>query len=96
VAIDRFHVIQLLNRAVDQARKIIRESLSDHQRRHLMHDRFLLLKRHRDLKEGDLLILEAWLNQFPQLQAIYLCKEAFADIYEFPSLEEAVVLQRQS
>jgi transposase len=54
-----------------------------------MHDRFLLLKRHRDLKESDLLILEAWLNQFPQLQAIYLCKETFADIYELPSLEDA-------
>ena len=89
VVIDRFHVIQLLNRAVDQARKDVRESLSDRQRRQLMHDRFLLLKRHRALKERELLILEAWLNQFPQLQAIYLCKEAFADIYELSSLEEA-------
>jgi transposase len=89
VVIDRFHVIQLLNRAVDRARKEIRESLSDRQRRQLMHDRFLLLKRHRDLKESELLILEAWLNQFPDLQAIYLCKEAFADIYESPSLAEA-------
>jgi transposase len=89
VVIDRFHVIQLLNRAVDQARKAIRDSLPDRQRRQLMHDRFLLLKRHRDLKESELLILEAWLNQFPELQAIYLCKEAFANIYELPSLEEA-------
>lgn len=89
VVIDRFHVIQLLNRAVDQARKAIRESLPERQRRQLMHDRFLLLKRYRDLKEREVIILEAWLNQFPQLQAVYLCKEAFADIYELPCLEEA-------
>jgi transposase len=90
VVIDRFHVIKQLNTVVDQARKAFHATLSDRQRRQLKHDRFVLLKRYRDLSERELLILEVWLNQFPELEAIYTCKELFADIYEVQSKPEAL------
>jgi transposase len=57
VVIDKFHVIKQLNEIVETVRKGIRRELSERKVRQLMHDRFLLLKRPRDLSERDRLIL---------------------------------------
>jgi transposase len=92
VVIDKFHVLKMLSEVVETVRKEIRAQLSDRQRRELMHDRFLLLKRPRDLSERDRLILEAWLGSFPRLKAVYERKEEFYDIYEARSEEQALKL----
>ena len=90
VVIDKFHVLRMLSQAVEATRKEIRATLSDSQRRTLMHDRFLLLRRKHDLSEADLLILESWLGAFPRLQAVYECKEAFYTIYDALTYEDAL------
>jgi len=88
--VDKFHVMKLLSGCLETVRKDIRKSLTDKQRRTLMHDRFLLLRRPHDLDEHDTLVLEAWLKNFPRLEAAYLLKEDFYSIYDAPTLEEAL------
>lgn len=89
IVVDKFHVVKLANGAIEQVRKTVRASLSDKQRRMLMHDRFILLRRRKDLKEKDVLILETWIENFPVLGAAYALKEAFYEIWEAPTQEEA-------
>jgi transposase len=89
IVVDKFHVVKLANGAIEQVRKTVRSSLSDKQRRTLMHDRFILLRRRKDLKEKDVLILETWIENFPVLGAAYILKEAFYEIWEAPTQEEA-------
>ena len=47
IVIDKFHVVRMANYGVERVRKSLRARLSA--RRGLMHDRFVLLKRERDL-----------------------------------------------
>jgi transposase len=90
LVVDKFHVLKLLSGCLETVRKDIRKSLTDKQRRTLMHDRFLLLRRPHDLNEHDTLVLEAWLKNFPQLGAAYRLKEDFYSIYDAPTHEEAL------
>jgi transposase len=89
---DKWHVLKLLHKCLEAIRKEIRASLTDRQRRTLMHDRFLLLKRPRDLDEHETLVLESWLKNFPRLETAYRLKEAFYGIYEATTEEEAFQL----
>jgi transposase len=90
VVIDKFHVVKQLNEIVEKVRKEIRSTLTDRQRRGLMHDRFILLKRERDLDEKERLIMESWFSAFPRLGAVHTCKEAFYHIYEATTQEDAI------
>jgi transposase len=81
VIIDKFHVVRLVNQAVETIRKELRASLSDRQRRGLMHDRFVLLKRRHDLDERERLLLETWTGMYPRLQQAYEAKESFYDLW---------------
>ena len=90
VVIDKFHVLKQLSEAVERVRKEVRATLTDRQRRTLMHDRFLLHKRHADLTAQQLLILESWPGQFPALSAAYWRKEDFYKVYEARTHEEAI------
>lgn len=90
LVVDKFHVLKLLSGCLEAVRKDIRKSLTDKQRKTLMHDRFLLLRRPHDLDERETLILEAWLLNFPRLETAYRLKEAFYAIYEAPTEEAAL------
>jgi len=90
IVIDKFHVVKQLNEIVETVRKEVRGTLSERQRRTLMHDRYLLLKRERDLEEKDRLIMESWFATFPRLGAVHACKEAFYSIYDASTQEEAL------
>jgi len=92
LVVDKFHVLKLLSGCLETVRKEVRKSLTDKQRRTLMHDRFLLLRRARDLDESDILIVEVWLKNFPRLETAYHLKETFYDIYEAQT--EAAALKR--
>ena len=72
----------MANAALDAVRKSVREGLTPTQRRKLMHDRIILLKRKKKLEPDKRLILDVWLGQFPRLQAAYDLKEDFFDIWE--------------
>jgi transposase len=82
IVIDKFHVVRMANAALDAVRKSVREGLTPTQRRKLMHDRFILLRRKKDLEPDKKLILDVWLGQFPQLQTAYDLKESFFTIWE--------------
>ncbi|QBG99172.1 ISL3 family transposase [Xanthomonas oryzae] len=90
IVIDKFHVVRMANDAVEKARKALRVTLTPPQRRGLMHDRFVLLKRQRDLTDKDRLNLDGWTKNYPALGEAYRAKEAFYGIYEAESPEDAV------
>lgn len=90
IVIDKFHVVRMANDAVEKARKALRAALTPPQRRGLMHDRFVLLKRQRDLTDKDRLNLDGWAKNYPALGDAYRAKEAFYGIYEAESPKDAV------
>ena len=82
IVIDKFHVVRMANDAVEKVRKSLREQLTPKQRRGLMHDRFVLLKRERDLNDRERLLLDGWTANYPELGTAYKLKEGFYGIYE--------------
>jgi transposase len=89
IVIDKFHVVRMANNALDTVRKSLRAELEPKQRRYLKNDRFILLKRRKDLSDQEELIMSGWLNNYPQLALAYIAKEAFYEIYDAPNLIEA-------
>jgi transposase len=59
------------------------------EKRGLMHDRFVLLKRERDLTDQDRLKLSGWVKNYDELSIAYRLKEAFFGIYDAQSPDEA-------
>ena len=92
LVVDKFHVLKLLSGCLEQVRKQVRKSLTDKQRRTLMHDKYLLLRRAHDLDEREQLIVQTWLKNFPRLEMAYHLKESFYQIYEAETKE--IALQR--
>lgn len=82
IIIDKFHVVRMGNDCLESIRKELRGKLTPSQRRGLMHDRFVLLRRKRDLKEKDKLVLDSWTKNYPQLATAYDLKESFFNIYD--------------
>jgi IS1 family transposase len=91
IVIDKFHVVRMANDAVEKVRKSLREQLTPKQRRGLMHDRFVLLKRERDLNDKEALLLDGWTKNYPELGAAYWLKENFYGIYEGSGSPEAAI-----
>lgn len=89
VVIDKFHVVRMANQCLETVRKTIRASLEPKVRRKLMHDRFVLLRRAKDLKDEDRAKLESWTKAFPELGEAYRLKEEFFAIYEHKDKGEA-------
>ncbi len=87
--IDKFHVVRMANDAIERVRKSLRESLTPKQRRGLMHDRFVLLKRERDLNDRERLQLSGWIRNYDELGLAYRLKEDFFSIYDAASPDEA-------
>ncbi|MEI3599571.1 MULTISPECIES: ISL3 family transposase [unclassified Oceanobacillus] len=93
IVIDKFHVVKLANEALEKIRKANRENVSAKERRQLMRDRYVLLKRRKDLNDfDDQIKLQVWTDMFPLLGQAYELKEQFFDIYEAKSIDEAYKL----
>ncbi len=90
VVVDKFHVVKMANEAMERVRKSFRESLTPKQRRVLMHDRFVLLKRESELSDSEVLKLSCWLNNYPELGVAYKLKEDFFKIYDARSRHDAM------
>lgn len=90
IVIDKFHVVKMANEALERVRKSFRESLTPKQRRGLMHDRFVLLKRESELNDKEVLLLSGWLNNYPELGLAYRLKEDFFKIYDAESRHNAL------
>lgn len=89
IIIDKFHVQKMANEALETVRKSLRERLTLKQKRGLMHDRFVLLKRERDLNDKELLLMSGWTKNYEEIGLAYRLKEEFFDIYESQSPDEA-------
>lgn len=92
IVIDKFHVLRMANECLEAVRKSIRADLTTKQRRGLMHDRFILLKREVNLQGLDLITLESWTKNYPALGAAYRAKEQFFGIYDALTIPEAQAL----
>lgn len=89
IVIDKFHVLKMANAAVEHVRKHLRQSLPTAQRRGLMHDRFVLLKREADLSDREQLLLSTWTKNFPSLGAVHRQKEDFFRLFDCRTRQEA-------
>lgn len=89
IVIDKFHVVKMANEAMEKVRKGLRSRLTIKQKRGLMHDRFVLLKRERDLSDKDALNLSGWVKNYDELGLAYRLKEDFFKIYDTQSPDEA-------
>lgn len=89
VVVDKFHVIRYANDAVEKVRKGLKEELTPTRRKGLKRDRYVLLKRPKDLDDKDQLVLDAWLGSFPQLKAAYDLKEGFYKVWEASDRQNA-------
>ncbi|GJM71978.1 hypothetical protein HMSSN036_41940 [Paenibacillus macerans] len=79
----------MANQALETIRKQLREGLSPKERRGLMHDRFILLKRHIALTEMDKITLDLWTKNHPSLGTAYDLKESYLDIWDCDSRQTA-------
>jgi transposase len=89
IVIDKFHVVKMVNEALEKVRKSLRAELEPKQRRYLKNDRLILLKRRGELSDKEEFLISGWLNNHPQLALAYIAKEAFYEIYEANNLIEA-------
>ena len=92
IVIDKFHVVRMANDAMERVRKGLRARLSLKERRGLMHDRFVLLKREQELTDKDSLMLSGWIKNYDELGLAYRLKEDFFKIYDAQSPDEAQAL----
>ncbi len=99
VVADKFHVVKLVNDAMDKCRKS-QNAGSESKRRYLRGLRLPLLSRAKDISTAKDASGREWIrskqrqldvifDQFPALYDAYLCKEFFYDIYDAPTLEAA-------
>lgn len=89
VVVDKFHVVRMANEAMESVRKSLRADLSPQQRRGLMHDRFVLLRRERELNDQQRFNLDGWAKNYPLLGEGYRLKEEFFKIYDAPTKQQA-------
>ena len=89
IIVDKFHVVRLANQGLEAMRRELRQTLTDRQRRTLMHDRFVLLRRREDLTDKDRMILEIWTQHMPLLAQAYGAKEQFYGIWSARNKEDA-------
>ena len=81
VVVDKFHVVQYANNALDKVRKELKHSLCKDRTRILRNDRWVLLKNKEDLSEKDIMLRDTWFEEFPELGIAYWLKETMRDIY---------------
>lgn len=89
IIVDKFHVVRMVNDVLESIRKVLRADLLPKERRGLMHDRFILLKRQRDLTAREQLILDTWTANYDTLGIAYHLKEAFYAIWDHTDRDSA-------
>lgn len=95
VVVDKFHVVKMANQALETVRKSVREGLTPKERRTLMHDRHILLKRQANLDIREQLILSSWAGTLKDLGLAYDLKEEFYRIWDTQNRQEALYRLKQ-
>ena len=89
IVADKFHVCRLANWAMEAVRKDVQKEFSDYRRKYFKKSRFLLLKRHRNLKKDeDKEQLALMLEVSERLQHAYGLKELFYELMDSYSGQE--------
>lgn len=83
IVIDKFHVIQLINRCVDNVRKVLQNHYRDqgYDIRIFKRSKTLFMTNWEDLTPYGMDKLNEWFKAFPELYEAYMVKETFRDIY---------------
>ncbi|MEG3764976.1 ISL3 family transposase [Alteromonas sp. 14N.309.X.WAT.G.H12] len=89
VIIDKFHVVRMANESLERARKAIRSALTAQQRRGLMRDRFVLLKRRHEMTDTEHMRFSGWTLNYPEIGHAYYLKEAFFAIWDCKTRHQA-------
>lgn len=89
VIIDKSHALKMANDCLEQIRKDIRSGLTTQQRRGLMRDRFILLKRRHELTEDESMQILRWSLSYSELGHGYQLKEEFFEIWDCKTRNEA-------
>lgn len=90
VVVDKFHVLKMANEAMESVRKSMRADLTLKQKRGLMHDRFILLRRESELTDQESFNLDGWAKNYPLLGEAYRLKEDFFKIYDAQNPTQAM------
>lgn len=94
VVVDKFHVIQLVTRAMETVRREERARLRKLRIPNLLGRRHMFLRNFEDLPPGDRVIddLDVALGQHPIVKEAYDLKERFRDVWKAKSREEAMAI----
>lgn len=87
---DRFHVVKLLNEAMDKVRQIERKEHDE-----LKGHKYTFLKKYENLSRHKREALEGFVKLFPTLGEAYRLKELFNDLWEMDTEEEAIAFLKQ-
>ncbi len=82
IVIDKFHVVKMANEAMEKARKDLRGQMTNGEVKPLKKDRFLMLRRRRDLDATQEFLLSGWTENYPVLHDLYQAKECFYGIWD--------------
>jgi len=82
IVVDKFHIVKMANEAVEKGRKDLREQMDKGQAKQLKKDRYLMLRRRRDLDANQEFLLSGWTENYPELAELYHAKERFFDIWD--------------
>lgn len=91
IIVDKWHVQRLANDAMEMARRVYQGGLgiSKETRKALKKGRSIFLKRPYTLSPKQLLDLDGWLKNTPELAGAYEIKEAFMEIWKARTAEDA-------
>ena len=90
IVIDKFHLVQEVNRCLDKTRIDIQNEYRKGgiDIRRFKHAKRLFMKNVEDLTLQESDTLSEWFDEFDDLYEAYLCKEVFRDIYHFSETKE--------
>ncbi|AZR74040.1 hypothetical protein BBF96_12815 [Anoxybacter fermentans] len=89
IVIDKFHLVTLMNRALDEVRKQVQQTVNNHQRRKFFQSRLLLQKRAEELTDEEHEKLIKLFELSPALEKAWELKEEFRDLLQLDDVKEA-------
>lgn len=89
VVVDKFQVVRMANTALDEVRNRVAKENPAPVGREWKRQKGLLRMRYKKLDEKGRFNLQMWLDNEPEIGTAYRLKEAFYDIYDAPTKEEA-------
>lgn len=88
IVIDKFHVIQILNRRMDSVRKRVHteeKAKCAGTAKRLKNERKLFMSNIEDLDNEAMEKVSEWMKEYPVLEDAFVLKESFREIYAYPA-----------